>query len=234
MKSGRLLAVALIAVLPCACGVGSHAVRAPASTQPSTAVQSPTSSESETSAAATAQIVVRPVTASGLLAPGFGTSHGTDTVTCSVGAAASPAAVDNDIVACTPEASDAVACWAAADPGHVFCLRDPWAEDVVELPLADHVPHVTAPKHPHPLGLTLADGTHCDLRVGGTSTVLVGHPTWFAAFICNATTAVWGPPTGDGIDTSGPMWTVHVAALDGTGALATTTVTDAYYAGTAN
>src|SRR5579859_7228182 len=224
MKASRLLAVASAVVLLAACSSGARSPRQSAAAH--------TSSPSPTSG--TTRVVIRPVTATGTLARGFRESHENDTVSCAGGHSASPAAVDNDIVACTPESSDAIACWAAPDAGHVLCLRDPWSGEVVELPLGDHVPHVTAPPDPWPLGLTLADGTHCSLRNGGTSSELAGHPTWWAAFICGGgATAVWGPQPSDGIDSSAATWTVQIASLDGTGALVTTPVTDAYFAGTA-
>jgi hypothetical protein len=223
VKRLRLLAIASIAALLCACGSPAHTVHQSAAAHASSPAAAP----------ATQRFVVRAVTASGTLAAGFTASHESVPVSCALGPAASPAAVDDDIVACTPESSYAVACWAAADPGHVYCLRNPWTDDVVELPVADRVPHVSAPQHPQPLGLTLADGTHCSLRSGGASSELAAHPTWFAAFICATTTAVWAAPNTDGIDTSARAWSVQIAPLDGTGPLVTSAVADVYYAGTA-
>lgn len=90
-----------------------------------------------------------------------------------------------------------------------------------------------APRTPSPLGLQLADGSRCRLRIGGAWPELAGHPELFGSYFCSNGVAAWGLARQDGIDRSTPTWTVRVAPMSGRGTLRTVAVRAAYYAGTA-
>ncbi|HEY8302904.1 MAG TPA: hypothetical protein VIG48_13485 [Jatrophihabitans sp.] len=82
----------------------------------------------------TASVVVRPVTWTARVAPGFTVSRErTGRVDCTAGMA-SPGAVDRDILQCSPSAEYATACWLSRTPHHVLCLRDPRSKHLVSLP----------------------------------------------------------------------------------------------------
>jgi hypothetical protein len=185
-----------------------------------------------TAAGRTESVVLRPVTTEGVPSSGYRAVPATDQVQCSSIAEGSPVAVDDGIAFCTPTASFAVACWRAADTGHVLCLRDPWGQVVDELILTDDFGPVSAPPHPRPLALTLADGTHCTVRDGGAWSALAAHPDWSGTYYCGNAGVVWGPPNSNGIDESAPAWTVQIGSAAGDGPLRTVGVTSAYFVGT--
>jgi predicted small secreted protein len=185
---------------------------------------------------ATRVVVVRPVTRAGVPASGYTAvpdSAGGLSITCTE---SSPVAVDAGIASCSPSASYAVACWASSTQGQAMCMRDPWGTQVTVVPMQGAFPSaLTPPATAEPLGLELADGTHCTLRVGGAGEALAGKPTWSAYYFCGTDrdTAVWAPTTTSPIDRSEPVWTVQVASSDGTGALHTDRIRTVYMVGTA-
>ena len=185
---------------------------------------------------ATEQVVIRPVTSTGLPAPGFVvTDDGTMTLDC--GPVPSRVATDDNIVSCSPSSADAVACWkdsAARTPGTpiaVLCYRDPWSVHLVRRPIDAGFPDVIAPSRPQPLGLLLDDGDHCLMRNGGVWNDLAVHPGWFGTYSCTGDGAVW-TDSADGIDRSWPAWTVRTAPISGDGPLDSRRIVTAYFVGT--
>src|SRR6478609_4630251 len=73
----------------------------------------------------TAQVVVRPVSWSARVTPGFTVSReNPGSLDCTTGMA-SPGTVDADILECSPSAEYATACWLSRTPHRTLCLRDP-------------------------------------------------------------------------------------------------------------
>ncbi|MDT4892966.1 MAG: hypothetical protein QOE97_2001 [Pseudonocardiales bacterium] len=185
---------------------------------------------------ATRVVVLRPVTRVGAPATGYTAVPDAATgltIDCTQD---SPVSVDAGIASCSPSASYAVACWPSATAGHALCLRDPWSRQVASVPMQGTFPAgVGPPATPQPIGLELADGSHCTIRGGGAGEVLDGHPAWYARYYCGANydTAAWAPSTSPAIDRSEPSWTVQVARSDGHAALRTVRVATAYLVGTA-
>lgn len=185
--------------------------------------------------AATERVVIRPVTPSGLPAPGFSVTED-DSVTVDCGAAPleprpSPVAVDDDILACLPSSAYAVACWQDPSPSSVVCYRDPWTKSLVRMPTVGGVPAASAPPQAQPLGLLLSDGDRCRIRSGGVWNDLARHTGWYGTYSCEGAEAVWAE-SADGIDRSAPQWTVDVASISGAGPLRTRGVVTAYFVGT--
>lgn len=197
---------------------------------------SPSSSPSSTSAPATESVVMRPVTESGLPAEGFTVIQETHvTLDCggtSFESQPSAVAVDDDIVVCSPSSAFAVACWQDPEPAFMVCYRDPWTTEVVRLPSGASLPTATAPEQTQPLGLVLSDGDRCLIRSGGVWNDLAEHPGWYGTYSCSDDGAVWAE-SADGIDRSGPRWTVQVAPISGEEPLSTREVVTAYFVGTA-
>ena len=198
-------------------------------TQPSTTF---TSAEPT---AATERVVIRPVTAAGLPAPGFSVTEDTSvTVDCGATSLAprpSPVAVDDDILACLPSSAYAVACWPDPSPSSVVCYGDPWEKSLVRMPTVGSVPAVSAPPQAQALGLLLSDGDRCRIRSGGVWNDLVQHTGWYGTYSCEGGEAIWAE-SADGVDRSSPRWTVEVAPISGAGPLRTRGVATAYFVGT--
>jgi hypothetical protein len=182
---------------------------------------------------ATVRHVVRPVDATGQLAPGFRQTvqaHGS--VDCTPPAAAA-VAVDAGILSCGPSSEYAVACWRAPRAGYVRCLRNPFGSTVVRIRARLGNRTVPAVRHPVPFGLVLGDGVRCSIRDGGAWGAPARHPSWVGYYSCADGTAVWAP-TGrartSGIDESHARWTVVAGRQDGP--LRRRQITDAYFVGT--
>jgi hypothetical protein len=141
--------------------------------------------------------------------------------------------VDDGIVECSPAFLYAVACWRTSTARSVLCYRDPWSQQLTLLPTDGPVADPVALRTPSPLGLLLADGTRCWLRIGGAWSQLDGHPELSGTYGCQNQVAVWGLARDDGIDRSTPTWTVRLAPMSGHGTLRTMAVRCAYYVGTA-
>jgi hypothetical protein len=182
----------------------------------------------------TARIVLRPVTASGRPAPGYArwVEHGSG-VDCSF-SQASPAAVDPNISDCSPDSEYAIACWRAAAPHRVLCLRDARVKQLASIyrdgPMATATPY----KVRAPLDLLLGNGKYCTIRDGGAGSSLQGHPKWAAYYYCHGGVAVWAPMSARnwGVDRSHAVWTVKVGREDGSGGLITRKVARAWFVGT--
>ncbi|HKC29855.1 MAG TPA: hypothetical protein VKB75_17705 [Jatrophihabitans sp.] len=185
---------------------------------------------------ATARIVVRPVTASGQVRAGFTvTGQPNQQVDCSF-RDPSPAAVSPNIEFCSPSAEYAVACWKAALPHRVLCMRDPRTDHLVRIPrIGAFAPTPVAPAAQRaPLVMKLLDGDFCSIRSGGAGGSLLGHPNLFITYYCVHAGAVWAAmtPRHEGVNESRPSWTVQTAR-PGQHTLVTRHVVKAWFVGTA-
>lgn len=182
-----------------------------------------------TAASHTHRVVVRPVDANGDPAAGW-TVHRERGVSVQCDGPA-PAAVDDGIGACFPAAEYLPACW-KSHRHTVLCLRDARTQTLVRLRRTGGFGSPTAPHHATPEDLDLAGGQQCSIRVGGAWGQLPSHPSWLGFYSC-AHGSVYGPPSGDGIDRSTPVWTVHVWKSGTRQRVAIRGVATAYYVGTA-
>jgi len=200
-----------------------------------TAAVAPPPTAATTATTATERVVIRPVTDSGVPAPGYSVTDdqgiAVDCGGTSFGTQPSPVAVDDDILSCSPTSAYAVACWSDPLPSTVVCYRDPWARELVRMHNGGSFAAATAPSDARPLGLMLSDGDRCLIRTGGAWNDLADHPGWYGTYSCAAGGAVWAEAS-DGIDQSSPRWTVHLAPISGIGPLTSREVASAYYIGT--
>lgn len=182
----------------------------------------------------TVQIVLRPVTSHGTVAPGYTLSrHLDDSVSC-IKPDPSPVGVDQNITECSPSAEYAVACWAGPAPHTVLCYRNPFAKQVDLLSTSGSEPAAPAPVQPSPYALVLSDGRRCLVRDGGAWGSLDGHPGWYGTYGCaDGRYVLWGVGPSDGVDRNGSLWTVQLSAYSGHGPLRTVAVAAAYFVGTA-
>jgi hypothetical protein len=188
-----------------------------------------------TVAAPTVKVVVRPVTSTGHVRAGFTvTGEPSGSVDCSF-RDPSPGAVSPNIEFCAPSAEYAVACWKAAAPHRVLCMRDPRTKHVVRIPRsgAFAATGVAAARLRAPLGMRLRDGDYCSIRDGGAWGQLPGHPNLFGTYACRHDGAVWATANAahQGVNESQPSWTVHTAHF-GSSHLATRHVAKAWFVGT--
>jgi hypothetical protein len=190
-------------------------------------------------AAATQQIVVRPVKGDGHLASGFTRKDEDAPLDCRFNhghGSVSTVAVDPNIFYCSPDAAYALACWHATRAHRVLCFRDAFRHEVVR-EKGTAPTHLAKPGHPrNAINLLLANGEKCFARDGGAVGVQKHHPNWFASYFCGkAADTVWSPPhLGDteGTDRTHPRWTVFVGTANGH--LHKRAVAKAYFVGTAS
>ncbi|WP_151082760.1 hypothetical protein [Nocardioides cynanchi] len=177
----------------------------------------------------THRVVVRPVDASGHAVSGW-TVHRERgfTVQCDGPA---PAAVDDGIGACFPTAAYLPACW-KSHHHTALCLRDARSKALVRVRYSGAFTAPNAPAHATPQDLDLTGGQRCSIRFGGAWGQLPSHPNWLGFDSCTKG-SVYGPPSGDGIDRSTPVWTVHVWKSGTRSRVVTRGVGTAYYVGTA-
>jgi len=194
--------------------------------------------DSASATSATVRVVVRPVTAGGVPAPGYHAvvnRRKSDAVDCR-SADPSPGAVDRDIEWCTPSAAYAIACWKAATAHRVLCSRDPRSQRVYSIPRDGGfaTTDVASKRNLSPIVLILRDGTVCFIRDGGAWGQLQSHPKWYGTYSCDQHGDVWSRPYAahDGIDESQPAWTVHTSPSSGNGSVTVRTVAKAYFVGT--
>ena len=192
-----------------------------------------TGSESGTTAEtqpSTHRIVVRPVTSAGAAAPGYTIREEDLTDTCGE---ASVVAVDDGITSCGPTADYLPACWQSSG-GTMLCYRNVWSREIVRVHLAGTLSSVVAETSPLPLGLELANGVHCGLRIGGAWSRPQSHPDWFGTYFCDNKQALWAPGDAQNPASSGQAyWVVHLGAASGVGNLTDVGVRTAYFVGTA-
>jgi hypothetical protein len=178
-------------------------------------------------------VVLRPVTASGDPAPGYTvTDETTSTITCVPPPGPSKVAVDGNILACSPAAAYAVACWKDPTPSMAVCFNDPWTKKLARVRLEGSFPTVTARPQVDPLGLLLSNGEHCRIRNGGAWSALEGHPGWSGTYACSNGKVLWGNGGSSGVNRSSPRWTVEQTPATGIGQLSTLRVVQAYFVGT--
>lgn len=181
---------------------------------------------------ATKLVVLRPVH-NGKPANGFAATPGGAHALTSCGGA-SPTAVDRGIYHCGSAGDYGVACWKAAPArATMYCLRNPFGKQLVQLPLAHTtLPGTPAPGVPSPLGLVLDDGAHCLIRDGGTWPSLAGAPDWIGTYSCNTANdhIVWATGASDGINRASRTWTVMTTGRSTT-RLVAHAVTTAYVVG---
>ena len=182
----------------------------------------------------TNQVVVRPVSWTGRVTHGYTVSRQAGSVDCSFGLA-SPGAVDPDIVQCTPSAANADACWLSRTPHRTLCLLEPRTTKLFSVRykdvMAQSLPYLAAKRGP--LGVRLADGTYCNIRMNGAGNPLQGHPNYGIAYYCAHGQAIWAPFSARnwGIERSHPVWTARTAPADGHATLRTRNVAEAWFVG---
>jgi hypothetical protein len=183
---------------------------------------------------ATLKTIVRPVNAAGFARPGYTvTSEPTNSADCSFPDPA-PSAVSPNIEDCSPTAAGAFACWKAAAPHKVLCLRDPRVRKLARIPrLGAFAPTGLAPADQRaPLAMVLGNGDYCSWRSGGTGPQRMDHPQWTVSYYCNSGKAIWVRPGAKhyGVFERFPSWTVIVAAE--TGPISARHVLRAWFVGT--
>lgn len=127
---------------------------------------------------------------------------------------ASPAAVADNVYACSPSAAGAATCWPST-PGSLLCVDNPWDKVVHRVAYAGQLPPVQRPASPDPFALALDDGTHCLLRNGGSwGGRDDGYVGGYGCGNSGINPAVLCPPNQQScIDRSGAVWTVKVGQL---------------------
>lgn len=167
----------------------------------------------------TAKTVIRPVNNAGFAVGGYTvTGEPTGSVDCSF-PDPSPGAVSPNIEECSPSAEYAVACWRAAAPHKVLCMRNPRVRKLVRIPrLGAFAPTPLAePADRAPLGMVLGNGTYCSIRDGGAVGPRAGHPQWIATYFCTDGKIIWQRP-GDrhlGVNERFATWYVVEAGVSG-------------------
>lgn len=184
--------------------------------------------------APTTRVVVRPVTATGHVRAGFTVSaEPSGQVDCS-SPDPSPGALSRNIEFCSPSFEYAIACWKAAAPHRVLCMRNPRRQHVVRIPRAGAFASTNlAPASQRaPLVFNLRDGDHCSIRDGGTSPVRQGHPNWTVSYFCVHDGVVWMKPGAAhlGVNEAAASWTVVTGKA--TGPLTTRHIAKAWFVGT--
>lgn len=199
------------------------------------AAAGPADAGSPRSVPATVRTVVRPVTATGHAVSGYQVKKIKDSepIDCSY-PSASVAAVDDNILECSPDAAYPVACWPAAKAHHVLCLDDARKKTLVRFKVSGKIAHTSALHRRAPLNLELANGLYCGLRFGGAGEELQQHPGWGAFYYCTRGKAVWASLNSKdfGIDRTGHAWKVEVGRDTGTRDVRQQRVTQAYFVGT--
>jgi hypothetical protein len=121
---------------------------------------------------------------------------------------------------------------------YVLCLRNPWSSHVERSRLYDTKLDPTAPHaHPMPIGIQLASGLRCFVRVGGAWGQPKGHPELYGTYFCQWPGSsqwgpdLWGKHDESGIDRSHKAWTVLVA--DEGGGVTRQAVAKAFFVATA-
>jgi hypothetical protein len=184
----------------------------------------------------TVKVVVRPVNTAGHHSPGYSvTREPAGRVDCSF-KEPSQGAVSPNIESCSPDFEFAIACWKAAAPHRVLCLRDPRSKRVWRIPrIGAFAPTGLPPRAQRaPLEIRLGDGHLCMMRDGATFGSLPGHPNLFSTYLCVHDGQVWASPHAkrQGVNESHATWTVRTAR-PGSHTLTTRRVVSAWFAGTA-
>jgi hypothetical protein len=166
------------------------------------------------------------VTSAGAPAAGYTVSRESGAATCDGQAVT---AVDPGIDTCFPSAAYLPSCWRSTRHT-VLCLRAVAERRLVRMRYSGSYVSQGVLRRRSPQALTLTNGATCTIRVGGAWGQAPGHPTWLGFYSCS-NGAVYGPPDGDGIDRSQPVWRVHLLRSDGS--VVTRRVARATYVGNA-
>jgi len=149
---------------------------------------------------------------------------------------AAPSAVSPNIEQCSPSAAYAAACWKAAAPHKVLCMRNPRVRQLVRIPrLGAFAPTGLVPESERaPLSMVLANGDYCSFRIGGAAPMRANHPHWIATYYCNSGKIVWMRPGAHhyGVNEMFDSWIVIVAGA--TGPIFARYLTRAWFVGTAH
>ncbi|GAB4006311.1 hypothetical protein [Nocardioides ultimimeridianus] len=175
----------------------------------------------------TARAVVRPVTSTGTAAAGYTVHREAGSTSCWSQATTS---VSGKVDTCYPTAYYFPSCWKSANHT-ALCLRYVSDTELVRIRYSGTFAAKRPVLHPSPQRLTLLGGATCDIRIGGAWGVPPTHPNWVGWYSCT-NGSVYGPPDGDGVDRSQPVWRVHIMGKDGS--LVTRRVAKATYVGTAS
>jgi hypothetical protein len=189
--------------------------------------------------APTKMVTLKPVTRAGTAAPGWSirvlSATGGSALPCSTDPSyPADGAVTGGIYYCAGGAAEADACWPAVEPQHVLCLLDPFSRTVNLEYIGKTLGPVVPVAKPVPIGLELANGDQCRLRVGGSWSAQEQHPDWVGYYSCSGQHAIFAAPSDSfaGIDDSKSSWTVHVGTFSAP--LKTVAVSSAYYVGIAS
>ncbi|HWU23209.1 MAG TPA: hypothetical protein VN088_16845 [Nocardioides sp.] len=175
----------------------------------------------------TARHVVRPVTTAGRPVTGYTVHRESGSTSCWGQATTS---VSAKVDTCYPTAYYFPSCWKSTDHT-ALCLRYVSDTELVRVRYSGTFAAKPAVRHPSPQRLTLLNGATCDIRIGGAWGVVPGHPSWVGFYSCT-NGPVYGPPSGDGVDRSHPVWRIHL--VRGDGSVVTRRVAKATYVGTAS
>jgi hypothetical protein len=189
--------------------------------------------QNSTRGLSTQRIIVRPVSYAGHVTPGYHvTTEPNSSLDCTF-PSASPASVDSDVLACSPDSEYALACWLSRTPHRTLCLRDARTKQLVSIHRKGAMAQALPYKVRAPLDLVLTNGTLCTLRDGGAGASLQGHPTWAAFYYCQHNQAIWAPGNARnwGIDRSHALWTARTAPENGHGSLTTSQLARAWFVG---
>ncbi|TQF73636.1 hypothetical protein FK531_09200 [Rhodococcus spelaei] len=185
---------------------------------------------------ATRIVVLRPVNAAGVTAPGWtiDRSHANESADGCAGP--SPHTVSAGVYDCGASALAGDACWPTAGSSDILCLTDPFSTRLTMYRTGGPIADKPMPANPTPIALELDNGLQCRARVGGSWGRPAAHPDYFGYYSCpmrgNDFVAVWGPSgTSQGITKGVDGWTVQVG--DANGPLSTHTVAAASFVGAA-
>ncbi|HEV7360710.1 MAG TPA: hypothetical protein VGN92_06410 [Mycobacterium sp.] len=128
---------------------------------------------------------------------------------------ASPAAVADNVYACSPSVAGAATCWPST-PGSLLCVDDPWDQRLHRVSYLGQLLPVRPPASSEPYALLLDDGTRCLLRNGGAwGGRDDGYVGGYGCSNGTPNSAVLCRPDAQTCidDRTGPVWTVKVGQL---------------------
>lgn len=130
---------------------------------------------------------------------------------------------------CGSVADHLPACWPSIN--YLYCMHGPADDTVVRIWAGTSGPAAQEPDEPAPWQIVLANGSRCDVRLGGAWDQA---PDGYAySYACDgAVVALLAPDGAPTLNTSGSTWTV-AAQSDWHGPVETVEVTQAIYAGAA-
>jgi len=130
---------------------------------------------------------------------------------------------------CGSSADHLPACWPSVD--YLYCLHGPADNTVVRVWAGTSLPAASEPGLTVPWQIVLADGSRCDIRLGGAWDKPPDGYNY--SYSCEGTVvALLVPESGATLDTSGSTWTA-AAQADWHGPVQTVEVKQAVYAGAA-